>query len=344
MRWPSDEKNRGPDHVSDSLLPYAVGAAKRARSAAVRVRRRVERMHTVPALGTGVRPRPVLRTEHLSVLGGRTLNAAVVLPQRPAELASARLELVRSSRRVSLDLVTEPQRDGSVLLTATTPLLYAGPTERDSRGLVVGPGIWRFCVVTVDTAGQETRADLTAPVPNTVDGPTLPTSPSTSSGAVFRPVRSVDGRAMLKVSAPAQQAEVLAFDLRFDRITVHGRLISRRHPVTDYTVEAVRRGTAKSVSVQPVWDGDDFTFDLPLAAMTAGQRAQRTWDLQLRAGRTRLKLARRLTHVRNPKDVFRTPFTIVALENGSMARVHAHLTPSGALAVACAAFGTNEDA
>jgi hypothetical protein len=301
-------------------------------------------MHTVPALGTGVRPRPVLQTEHLSVLGGRTLNAAVVLPRRPAGLSSARLELVRGSRRVSLDLVIEPQRDGSLLLTATAPLLHAGPTERDTRGVAVGTGVWRFCVVTVDSAGQEHRADLAAPALSAIDGPTLPTSPSTSSGAVFRPVRSVDGRAMLKVSAPGQQAELLSFDLRFDRITVHGRLISRRHPVADYTVEAVRRGAAKSVPVQAAWDGDDFTFDVPLAAMTAGQRAQRTWDLQLRAGRTRLKLARRLTHVRNLKDVFRTPFTIIALESGSMARVHAHLTPSGALAVACAAFGTNEDA
>ncbi|CAG6393166.1 hypothetical protein NMG29_07780 [Streptomyces cocklensis] len=301
-------------------------------------------MHTVPALGSGVRPRPVLQTEHLSVLGGRTLNVAVVLPRQPAGLAAARLELVRGSRRMSLELVMEPQRDGTLLLTATAPLLHAGPGERDTRGLAVGTGIWRFTVVTVDTAGRETRADLAAPALSTIDGPTLPTSPSTSSGAVFRPVRSVDGRAMLKVSAPAQQAELLAFDLRFDRITVHGRLISRRHPVTDYTAEAVRRGTTKSVPVQAVWDGDDFTFDIPLAAMTARQSAQRTWDFQLRAGRTRLKLARRLTHVRNIKDVFRTPFTIVALEDGSLARVHAHLTPSGALAVACAAFGTNEDA
>lgn len=246
---------------------------------------------------------------------------------------------------MSLELVMEPQRDGTLLLTATAPLLHAGPGERDTRGLAVGTGIWRFTVVTVDTAstgrpGPTSQRRLLS----TIDGPTLPTSPSTSSGAVFRPVRSVDGRAMLKVSAPAQQAELLAFDLRFDRITVHGRLISRRHPVTDYTAEAVRRGTTKSVPVQAVWDGDDFTFDIPLAAMTARQSAQRTWDFQLRAGRTRLKLARRLTHVRNIKDVFRTPFTIVALEDGSLARVHAHLTPSGALAVACAAFGTNEDA
>jgi hypothetical protein len=330
--------------VSDSLLPYAVGAAKRARSAAVRVRRRVERMHTVPALGTGVRPRPLLQTVHLSVLGGRTLNVAVPFPQRPEGLTAARLELIRGTRRLSLDLTREPRRDGSLLLTATTPLLHAGPTERDTRGLVMETGVWRLVVVTTDGGGRETRSDLSAPTPSTMDGPTLPTSPSTSSGAVFRPVRSVDGRAMLKVTAPAQQAELISFDLRWDRITVHGRLISARHPLTEYTVEAVRRGTAKSVPAQPAWDGDEFTFDLPLAAMTAGSRTQRTWDVQLRAGRTRLKLARRLTHVRHPKQVFRTPYSIIALESGSLTRVHAHLTPSGALAVACAAFGTNEDA
>ncbi|MEU6854625.1 hypothetical protein ABZ901_32410 [Actinacidiphila alni] len=301
-------------------------------------------MHTVPALGTGVRPRPLLQTVHLSVLGGRTLNVAVPFPRRPEGLAAARLELIRGGRRLSLDLVQEPRRDGSLLLTATTALLHAGPTERDSRGLVLDSGVWRLVVVTTDDGGRETRSDLTAPTPSTMDGPTLPTSPSTSSGAVFRPVRSVDGRAMLKVTGPAQQAELVSFDLRWDRITVHGRLLAARHPVGEYTVEAVRRGTTKAVPAHPVWDGDTFTFDLPLAAMTAGSRTQRTWDVQLRAGRTRLKLARRLTHVRHPKQIFRTPYSIIALESGSLTRVHAHLTPSGALAVACAAFGTNEDA
>ena len=96
-------------------MPYAVGAAKRARSAAVRVRRRVERMHTVPALGAGVRPRPVLQTVYLAVLGGRTLNAAVVFPQRSEKLASARLELIRGSRRVSLDLVRKLRPDTHVV-------------------------------------------------------------------------------------------------------------------------------------------------------------------------------------------------------------------------------------
>lgn len=301
-------------------------------------------MHTVPALGTGVRPRPLLQTVHLSVLGGRTLNVAVPFPQRPAGLSSARLELTRGSRRLSVDLAVEPRRDGSLLLTATMPLIHAEHLEGDARGLVLDSGVWRFAVVTTDGGGRETRADLSAPPLSTMDGPTLPTSPSPRSGAVFRPVRSVDGRAMLKVSAPAQQAELDSFDLRWDRITVHGRLLSRRHPVEEFAVEAVRRGSAKAVPAKVRWDGDDFTFDLPLGAMTGGSRTQRTWDLQLRAGRTRLKVARRLTHVRHPKQIFRTPYSIVALENGALTRVHAYLTPSGFLAVACAAFGTNEDA
>lgn len=330
--------------MSESLLPYAVGAAKRARTMAVRVRRKVERMNTVPALGTGVRPRPVIAPVHLSVLGGRTLNVAVPLSRQSADPAGARLELVHGSRRVSVDLAVEPQADGSALLTATVPLRYAEGELDTARGLLLSAGIWRFSVVVTDDGGRETRADLSAPAFSTVHGPMLPTSPSESSGAVFRAVRSVDGRAMLKVTAPAHQAELSGFDLRWDRVTIRGRLLAARHPVGQYTAEAVRRGANKSVPIELSWDGDAFTFDLPLGSMTGALGVQRTWDIQLRAGRTRLKLAKRLTQVRYPKQVYRTPFRIVSLGDGSLTRAHVYLTPGGALAVACAAIGTNEDA
>ncbi|WUH93533.1 hypothetical protein OG900_27780 [Streptomyces sp. NBC_00433] len=330
--------------MSESLLPYAVGAAKRARTMAVRVRRKVERMNTVPALGTGVRPRPVIAPVHLSVLGGRTLNVAVPLPRQSADPAAARLELVHGSRRVSVDLDLEPESAGTLLLTATVPLRYAEGEDDTARGLLLDAGIWRFSVVVTDTGGRETRADLSAPAFSTVHGPMLPTSPSESSGAVFRAVRSVDGRAMLKVSAPAHQAELSGFDLRWDRVTVRGRLLAPRHPLGQYAAEVVRRGANKSVPIPLVWDGDSFTFDLPLRTMTGGPGVQRTWDVQLRAGRTKLKIAKRLTQVRHPKQVFRTPFRVISLGDGSLTRVHAYLTPGGAFAVACAAIGTNEDA
>lgn len=330
--------------MSESLLPYAVGAAKRARTMAVRVRRRVERMNTVPTLGTGVRPRPVVAPVHLSVLGGRTLNVAVPFARQSAGLSAARLELVHSGRRVSVELVPERESDDSLLLTATVPLRYAEGDEAGARGPVLSSGIWRFSVVVTDDGGRESRVDLSAPAFGTTDGPTLPTSPSVSSGAVFRPVRSVDGRAMLKVTPPAHQAELVDVDLRWDRVTVRGRLLSRRQPIGQYTAEVVRRGAGKSLSAAAAWDGDSFTFDLPLAAMTGGSHTQRTWDVQLRTGRSKLKLARRLTQVRHPKQVFRTPYRIIALDDGSLTRVHAYLTPAGALAVACAAVGTNEDA
>lgn len=330
--------------MSESLLPYAVGAAKRARTMAVRVRRKVERMNTVPALGTGVRPRPVIAPVHLSVLGGRTLNVAVPVSRHSADPAAARLELMHGSRRVSVDLDVEPGSDSSVLLTATVPLRYAEGEGDTARGLLLSAGVWRFSVVVTDDGGRETRADLSAPAFTTVDGPMLPTSPSESSGAVFRAVRSVDGRAMLKVSAPAHQADLSGFDLRWDRVTVRGRLLAARHPREQYTAEVVRRGSSKSVPVALTWDGDAFTFDLPLRTMTGSTGAQRTWDVQLRAGRTKLKVAKRLTQVRHPKQVFRTPFRVISLEDGFLTRVHAYLTPAGALAVACAAIGTNEDA
>ncbi len=334
----------GTDTVSDTLLPYAVSAAKRARTVVVKVRRRVERMNTVPTLGGGVHPRALLAPVHLSVLGGRTLNVAVPFAGDRAGLAAARLELARGSRRMSVDLTAEPWQDGGLLLTATVPLRHAGYPEGGSRGLVLDSGLWRFSVVTTDTGGRETRSGLAAAPFGNADGPTLANPVSRASGAVFRVVRSVDNRAMLKVSAPAHQAELTGLDLRWDRITVHGRVIAPRHPHGEYAAQIVRRGSAGGLPVRPVWDGDTFSFDVPLDAMIAGQRVQRTWEVQLQAGRTRLRLARRLTHVRHPKQVYRTPYRIVALADGSLARVHAHLTAAGALAVACAAFGTDEDA
>jgi hypothetical protein len=204
--------------------------------------------------------------------------------------------------------------------------------------------MWRFSAVLVHSDGRETRADLAAPEPRADDGPTVPNPPCPETGAVFRPMRSVNGRALLKVSGPARQAELVDLDLRWDRVTVHGRLLGRRQPAEEYTAEAVRRGTGRTVPAAIAWDGDSFSFDLPLAAMTRRQRTERTWDVHLRTGRTRLKVARRLTDVRNPKQVFRTPYRIIALDGGSVVRVHAYVTPAGALAVACAEFTADEDA
>lgn len=62
------------------LLNRAVRAGRRARRAAAGVRRRIERVDTVPVLAARPRPRPLLRPVHLSVLGGRTLNVAVRYP------------------------------------------------------------------------------------------------------------------------------------------------------------------------------------------------------------------------------------------------------------------------
>ncbi|MFI1965955.1 hypothetical protein ACH429_17905 [Streptomyces pathocidini] len=324
--------------MSNALLSRAVGAARRARTTAVRVRGRVERMDTVPVLGNGGRPRPLLRPEHLSVLGGRTLNLAVPFPRTTRSLAAARLELRHGGRLVALPLEQEARPGGGPLLTATAPLDYADAPAPEGRAL--SEGLWRMAVVVTDGAGRERRAALAAPAPRTTAGPTLAHPPHPATGAVLRPVRSVDGHALLKVAAPRHQAELTGLDLRWDRITVHGRLVGGPPPRVPYAAEAVRRqkgASGRTVAAAPAWDGGAFTFDLPLAAMAAGERGQRTWDVQLRSGRSRLRVGRRLTDIRSPKRVFRTPYRVVALDGGELLRVHAHFTPAGALSVTCAA-------
>lgn len=320
--------------MSDSLLPYAVGAAKRARRAAARIRRRVEQLHTVPTISGGMRPRAHLRPVHYTVGNGRTLNFAVAVPG--GQIASAALLLSHGTAREKLPLELEPQADGTLLLTTTVPLRHRDAQERAGRGPALGTGIWRLAVLITTIDGRTHRTRVTAPAPPELsDSPTLPYSPSPTSGAWFRPVRSVDGFALLKVRSPRAHAELTSFDLRWDRVTVHGRLIGSAPPEAPGTVEAVvRRSNQKSVTTRPEWQGDRFTFDVPLDRM--GGATARTWDMYLRLGRTRLRIARQLTDVRHPRQVYRTPFRIVALDNGSLLRVHAHLTAAGALSVSCA--------
>ncbi|GGY31120.1 hypothetical protein [Streptomyces omiyaensis] len=331
--------------MSDSLLPYAVGAAKRARQAAVRMRRRVERLQTAPAFASGIRPRPALHAVHLSVLGGRTLNVALTAPAA-VDVTSAHLELTRGGRHLRLDLEVEPQSDGSRLLTATTALRYTDRTDLADHpeehgpgraGVALFSGLWRIGVVLTGADGKELRAGVGAVALPTTDGPTAPVSPSPDSGAHFRIMRSVDGFAVLKVRAPVHQAELDRFDLRWDRIVVHGRLIARQGPVSGYTAQAVRRGGGTVVPTPLEWDGDAFTFEVPLAEMVAGGRSYR-WDMQLQHGRTGLKIGRRLTDVRRRHQVIRTTFRIIALEDGTLLRAHAYITSAGALAVSCVAF------
>ncbi|MFJ4337581.1 hypothetical protein [Streptomyces sp. NPDC088915] len=321
--------------MSDSLLPYAVGAAKRARRVAVRVRRRVEQLHTVPAIGGGLRPRAMLHPLHFSVSGGKTLNFAVTVPAQ--SVVSAVLVLSHGASREQIPLELEPQRDGTVLLTATTSLRHDGGSETARRGPVLGSGLWRLGMALTGPDGRTRRAGIAAASGQEVpDGPTLSYSPSPSSGAVFRIVRSVDGFALLKVRGPRPQAELTSVDLRWDRITVHGRLIGSARIEGAGQAEAVRRRSGRPpATATPEWQGDRFTFDVPLHGM-GGARGTTRWDLYLRHGAARLRIARRLTDVRYPGQVYRTPFRIVALDNGSLMRVHAYVTAAGAFSVSCA--------
>ncbi|MEU3609011.1 hypothetical protein AB0E83_26720 [Streptomyces sp. NPDC035033] len=304
-------------------------------------------MHTAPALGGGIPPRPALRPLHLSVLGGRTLNVALFAP--PAdEIASARLELSRGGRVFRLPLELEPQADGARLLTATTALRFtdapeppAGPDAEAYGPGRPGPalfaGLWRVAAVLTRPDGQERRTGVAAVALPAADGPVAPVSPDPAGGAHFRLMRSVDGFAVLKVRAPAHQAELDTFALRWDRITVRGRIVARQAPSAAYTAQAVRRGGGAVVRAPLEWDGDSFAFDLPLAGMVSGRRAHR-WDIQLQQGRTGLKIGRRLTDLRRRDQVIRTSFRIIALEDGSLLRVHAYITSAGALAVSCVGF------
>ncbi|MCB5164648.1 hypothetical protein LG634_07350 [Streptomyces bambusae] len=319
-----------------SPLRHAVSAARHVRRTAVRVRRRTQESQTVPVVAGGIRRRPGLRPLHWSVVGGRTLNFAVAVPA--GSVSTARLVLACGADRVQVPLEPEPQPDGTVLLTATVPLRHADHAESGARGSVLGDGLWRAALVLTDPAGRSCRTAVKAAaarLPSPGD-PTLDHCPSPADGATFRVVRSLDDFALLKVRGPRPHAELVSLDTLWDRVTVHGRLVGSV-PAADAAAQAVpRRGPRRPVTVRPDWQGDRFTFDLPLAAMRAAPGRAQAWDLYLRTGRTRLKIARKLTDVRRLRQVHRSAFRLVALADGALVRVHARITAGGAAVVDCA--------
>ncbi|MEU8586873.1 hypothetical protein AB0C59_07660 [Streptomyces sp. NPDC048664] len=333
--------------MSQALLSHAVTIAASARRTAGRARRGMEQLRTVPAFGGSGRGRPSLRPIHLSVIGGGTLNIAVPLPPGAEAPEEAYLQVERrnESRRVPLEV--EPQWEGPTLLTATTALRHPRHDGPERPGLDVGDGLWQLTVVLVHRSGTARRFAVLAPPAPVSTGPTLASSPSGGSGAVFRVMRSLDGLAMLKVTAPRAQAELTGFTVRWDRVTVRGRLIATAVPPASFTAEAVPRAGGAAVPVWTDWQGDRFTFDVPFSAMTGamaeGRKAAQRWDLRLRHGRTTLDIGRRLTDVRNPHKVLRTTFRTLALEDGTLLRVHPHLTGAGKATVNCTIITTIED-
>lgn len=329
--------------MNQALLSHAVTIAARARRTVGRARGSMEQIRTVPAFGGPGRGRPALRPVHLSVLGGGTLNVAVPQPAGHDELVSASLHMERRTQSRSIPLDPECQHDGSTLLTATTALCHPRHDDPQQPGLRLGDGLWRLTVVIAYRSGSTARFAVTVPPTPAGGGPTRPSCPSAGSGTVFRLVRSLEGHVMLKVIAPRRQAELTGFSVRWDRITVHGRLIAPGLQPSRFTAEAVPRTVGSIVPIRPEWQGDRFTFDVPLAAMSVGAKTARLWDLRLRCGGTKIKIGRQLTDVRYPSKVFRTPFRTVALPDGTLLRVHAHVSGGGRAAVSCTIIPTPED-
>ncbi|MEU9992595.1 hypothetical protein AB0E10_38540 [Streptomyces sp. NPDC048045] len=267
------------------------------------------------------------------------------MPRPPGhdDIESAFLQVRRRNESHTVPLDLEDQWDGTTLLTTTTALCHPHGDDPQQPGLRVGDGLWRLTVVVSYRSGSTARFALVAPPAPAADGPTLPTFPSAGSGAVFRMVRSLEDRAMLKVTGPRRQAELTGFTAGWDRVTVHGRLIAAGLEPSRFTAEAVPRTVGSAVPVRPGWQGNRFTFEVPLSAMSAGGRTARVWDLRLRSGRTKIRIGRRLTDVRHPGKVFRTPFHTVALPTGELLRVHAHVSGAGWAAVSCTVIPTLED-
>ncbi|MEI5103272.1 hypothetical protein RB200_38025 [Streptomyces sp. PmtG] len=312
------------------MHPFAipVGLARRARRAARATRFRAER-------ATAGRQRPgaadQLTPVHLSLRDSRTLNLAVPAPGT----RSGELVLSRGARRHRVPLAVERHTDGTPLLTATVTLRDA--LEGTGPGPALSEGAWRLTVVTTGADGRVRRHGLAlaeAPAPPT---PTLPHAPHPRTGTLLRVVRCRGGRAAVQVTRSRPRAELVRFEPRGHGITVHGRVVAARASAVRGAgqgaggARAVRRRDGLTVPVPLAWDGERFSFALPLAAMARAGSGQWVWDFHVGG----LPLGRWLTDVRDVPSAFPTPFRLVALDEGGLVRAHPHFTPSGAFAVTC---------
>ncbi|MFH9067812.1 hypothetical protein [Streptomyces alboflavus] len=275
---------------------------------------------------------------HLSLRDSRTLNLALAAPE--PGLRAAELLISRGRRRFRVPLAVERDTDGGPLLTATVTLRDAldevtgAARVQGTATPLLSEGVWRLAVATSGADGRVRRrglalADVGAPPP----GPTAPHAPNPRTGTLIRVVRCRGGRAAVQVTRSRPRAELVRFVPRGDGITVYGRVVAgpRGRALTRWAARAVRRRDGLVAPVELAWDGDRFSFALPLGAMAGADPGQWVWDFRV----GELGLGRRLTDVTDLPSAFPTPFRLVALPGGRLVRAHPHLTASGAFAVTC---------
>ncbi|WJV48374.1 hypothetical protein [Streptomyces flavofungini] len=315
------------------LTPHARRLTALARTARFRLERATAGRGTGP---TALLPPPA----HLSLRGSRTLNLALAAPV--PDLRAAELLISRGHRRFRVPLAVERDTDGRPLLTATVTLRDAleAPSAAGPQGAPATPapllseGVWRLAVATSGADGRVRRRGLAlaeggAPPP----GPTAPHAPNPRTGTLIRVVRCRGGRAAVQVTRSRPRAELVRFVPRGDGITVYGRVVAgpRERVLAGWAARAVRRRDGLVAPVELAWDGDRFSFALPLDAMAGADPGQWVWEFRV----GELGLGRRLTDVRDLPAAFPTPFRLVALPGGRLVRAHPHLTASGAFAVTC---------
>ncbi|MCD0482078.1 hypothetical protein LO771_06520 [Streptacidiphilus sp. ASG 303] len=316
----------------------ALRAGSRLRSLAQRLSPR--HGQPVPAAAPAA-PRRRLRTVHLSVLDGRTLNVCVEVPDarrgRPVVL-----EFVQDQAVVPVPMTVTASPYGPPRAEAAALLSLPGESGPAALGRVVlEPGRWRLRVALAGPVGQVEHADVGAAPELLGTGPTRPDPPSPETAHQARVDATKDGRALLRIGEVAPCAEVTRVDLGWTAVTVSGRPVGV--PEGDLPLlqaEAVRRDTGGSERIPLLWDGARFTFPLPLDRMADPDGRELIWDVRLRCGERPLRLGRRLTDVRDPKQVFRTPYRLLVAEDGRTVRAHAYYTAGGSLCLSCVALGT----
>jgi hypothetical protein len=287
---------------------------------------------------------PRLTAEHLSVLDGRTLNVCVRLP--PGSSApSLLLGSGSSSCAVPLTLARHggggADARGTVLLRLREgDAATAVPLPAGVHACLLDEGQWSLSVAFTDASGRERRSAQAGAERLMPDGPTDP-QPVREDGSYCRLIASGTGRAHLSLGRDGPQAEIMSLTIGWSEVTLAGRLVNAPAEDCRGDVELARRG-GRTVRVVPAaWHGDTFVCSIQVADFGAFDEKEHIWDVRLRHGRRRpLKLSRRRTDVRNPRDVFRMPYRLLTADDDTVLRVHPYYTPVGSLALRAAHLAT----
>ncbi|MCK1801614.1 hypothetical protein MTQ12_00880 [Brevibacterium sp. R8603A2] len=259
------------------------------------------------------------------VLDGRTLNIDIELWREPA----GPVEVVVTPRGGGA-----PRTAGSTIIRG--PRRLTATAVLDASGLDLAPGAWDIGV----RIGRDIRPLVHEPrsEPNSA---TMRRDPADDADGVVRRTEATPAGALgLQVLAPRPSVHVENVDTTLYRMVVEVRPVA-----TDLTGAALQlRGTEVAVPIPARPLNGRWILEIPLAALSEctelpEDRASIVWNIFCETGAGRLRPARSLSDLCNPRGAVRYD-TVVLAAHPKRERFRPYWTTGGALVVEHRRTGT----